>query len=595
MRRSFVSIILTSLISFSAFTSISAKDWETYYEKSGCRRTPRYDETVEYCKRLASASPWIHYTTFGVSPQGRDLSLLIADRSGHFDVASVRKTDNAVLLIQAGIHSGEIDGKDAGLMLFRDICITKKYPELIDHVTVLFMPIFNVDGHERFGPYNRINQNGPEEMGWRVTAQNLNLNRDYLKADALEMQDWLRLFVDWLPDFFVDCHVTDGADYQYALTYGLEILGNMDPGTTAWTRDIYLARIEKMMADSGFPICPYVVFRERHEPKSGLVSWIAPPRLSEGYTALQNRSGLLIETHMLKDYKTRVDATYEMLKHTIAILNKEHKKLRMLNEEADRRTADEAFRKDPFPLRFTSTPDSMIIEFLGYEYEVFDSDLTGGKWHKYSQEPITIDIPYFNKQKPVETAALPEAYIIPPEWNNVIERLELHGVAIERLERPEEMQVQSYRFNDIHWNERPYEGRHTLRFEQEVIEEVRTFPAGSAVVDMNQRAARVAAHILEPKAPDSYLYWGFFDTIFERKEYTETYIMEDMAREMLAADENLRNELDQAMAADSTLAGNQWRILNWFYERTPYWDDRKDVYPVGKIIDRSALNKIHSR
>ncbi len=595
MRRSFTIIILASLIPFAAFAPGAAEDWETYYEKSGCRQTPRYDETVEYCKRLASASPWIHYTTFGVSPQGRDLSLLIADRGGHFDAASVRKTDNAVLLIQAGIHSGEIDGKDAGLMLFRDICITKKYSGLIDHVTVLFMPIFNVDGHERFGPYNRINQKGPEEMGWRVTAQNLNLNRDYLKADAPEMQDWLRLFVDWLPDFFVDCHVTDGADYQYALTYGLEILGNMDPGITAWTRDIYLARIEKMMEDSGFPICPYVVFRERHEPKSGLVSWIAPPRLSEGYTALQNRSGLLIETHMLKDYKTRVDATYEMLKHTIAILNKEHKKLRALNDEADRRTADEAFRKDPFPLRFTGTPDSTIIEFLGYEYEVIDSDLTGGKWHKYSQEPITMAIPYFNKQKPVETAALPEAYIIPPEWTNVIERMELHGIAIERLERPEEIQVRSYRFNDIQWNERPYEGRHTARYEQEDIEEARIFPAGSAVVDMNQRAARVAAHILEPKALDSYLYWGFFDAIFERKEYTETYIMEEMAREMLAADENLRKELDQAMAADSTLAGNQWRILNWFYERTPYWDDRKDVYPVGKITNRNVLNKIRRR
>jgi hypothetical protein len=587
--------LLLSAILCAAFAQVSAEDWETDYEKSGCKRTPRYEETIDYCERLASASPWIHYASFGVSPQGRDLPLLIIDRRGNFDAASVRETKNAVLFIQAGIHSGEIDGKDAGLMLVRDIAITKKYVALLDRVTILFNPIFNVDGHERFGPYNRINQNGPEEMGWRATAQNLNLNRDYLKADAPEMQAWMHLFIEWLPDFFIDCHVTNGADYQYVLTYGLEILGSMDPDLTRWTSEAYLQSVEIMMEDSGFPISPYVIFRKRHEPKSGLVSWVAPPRLSEGYTSLQNRPGLLIETHMLKDYKTRVDATYQMLKHTATILNEQHAEIKRLNRKADKVAASEKFRRQPLALKFTSTSDSTIIEFLGYDYEVIDSDLTGGPWHKYSKEPVTIEVPYFNKQKPTATAMLPEAYIIPPEWDEVIERLELHGVAIERLARPEEVRVHSYRFSDVHWNERPYEGRHTLRFEQQDIEEVRSFPVGSAVVDMNQRASRVAAHILEPRAPDSYVYWGFFDAIFERKEYTETYVMEAMARDMLAADENLRAEFEQALAADSAMAGNQWRILNWFYERTPYWDDRKDVYPVGKIFDRDVLNRILGR
>jgi hypothetical protein len=595
MRRLLILSLLISITLFATFVLVSAADWETYYEKSGFKQTPRYKETIEYCKRLASASPWIHYTTFGVSPQGRDLPLLIVNRSSNFDAASIRKTYNVVLLIQAGIHSGEIDGKDAGLMLVRDIAITRELAYLLDWVTILFIPIFNVDGHERFGPYNRINQNGPEEMGWRVTAQNLNLNRDYLKADAPEMHDWLRLFVEWLPDFFVDCHVTDGADYQYALTYGLEILGSMDYGITRWTNDIYLQSIELMMADSGFPISPYVIFKRRHEPKSGLVSWVAPPRLSEGYTALQNRSGLLIETHMLKDYKTRVDATYQMLKHTTQILNEQYNELIRLNRRADELTADASFRQEPFALRFSNTSDSTMVEFLGYEYEVIDSDLTGGPWHKFSKEPITIEVPYFDRQEATMTVMLPEAYIIPPEWNTVIDRIELHGIAIHRLAQPEEIKIKSYKFNDVRWNERPYEGHHTLRFEQEEIEEVRIFPAGSAVIDMNQRAARVAAHILEPKAPDSYVFWDFFDTIFERKEYTETYVMEKMAREMLAADENLQKEFDQALAADSTLAGNQWRVLYWFYERTPYWDKRKDVYPVGRIFERDVLDKLIGR
>jgi hypothetical protein len=187
---------------------------------------------------------------------------------------------------------------------------------------------------------------------------------------------------------------------------------------------------------------------------------------------------------------------------------------------------------------------------------------------------------------------LPEAYIVPPQWQEVIQRLEIHGVEFKRLAEPSRIKVGSYQFDNIRWDRRPYEGRHTVRFESEAITEERMYPAGSAVIDMNQRAARVAAHVLEPDAPDSYLYWGFFDTIFEQKEYTETYVMEAMAREMLAKDESLREEFDQALAADSTMAGNQWRILNWFYKRTPYWDDRKDVYPVGKIIERSIVENL---
>ena len=214
--------------------NLAADDWQTFYEMSGYKATPRYAETVEYCVRLAAVSPQIHYTAFGISPQGRPLPLLILDKEGRKTAEEVRGSDNVVFLIQAGIHSGEIDGKDAGLMLVRDIAVSGRLPHLLDHVTILFIPIFNVDGHERFGAYNRANQNGPEEMGWRVTAQNLNLNRDYLKADTPEMQSWLKLYNRWLPEFFADCHVTDGADYQYVLTYKIEQHGILDRRIIRW-------------------------------------------------------------------------------------------------------------------------------------------------------------------------------------------------------------------------------------------------------------------------------------------------------------------------------------------------------------------------
>ena len=229
--------LLTLFFLVQAAVLIAQEDlWITHYERSNFLETANYEEVIRYSKLLDRKSPIVKYKVFGYSPQGREMPLLIIDRNENFDPESVRTSGNIVLLIEAGIHPGEADGTDAVLMLMRDIAINKKLYSLLDNITFLFIPAFNVDGLGRFGPYNRINQNGPKEMGWRATAQNLNLNRDFLKADAPEMQAWLKLFNKWLPDFFVDCHTTDGADYQYVLTYMMEIFGNMDPGLTAWQK-----------------------------------------------------------------------------------------------------------------------------------------------------------------------------------------------------------------------------------------------------------------------------------------------------------------------------------------------------------------------
>jgi murein tripeptide amidase MpaA len=576
----------------------SDNEWMTYYEKSGATATPRYEETMEYCRRLATSSQWIDLTSFGKSPQGRDLPLLIASKHKAFTpekAAGLRDKGIPILLIQAGIHSGEIAGKDAGLMLLRDIAVTGERSDLLDNVTLLFIPIYNVDGHERFGPHNRINQNGPEEMGWRTTANGLNLNRDFLKADAPETQAWLGMFNEWMPDFFVDCHTTDGADYQYVITYILDIYGNMDEQLTAWTRDVFLRDVEKTMASAGFPMSPYVFLVEWPNPKRGIISWVSTPRFAQGYTTIQNRPGLLIEAHMLKDYSQRVAGTYEMLKTTLEFVGREGRGLIAAVDNADARAAGLEFRGEPFPLRFwVDKTDSVMIDFLGISYESVESDLTGGKWYKFNGGPETFKIPFFNKQKILATADLPEAYIIPAEWTTAIEKLDLHGVEYMRTADPVTLRVTTYRFSNVSWQERPYEGRHPVSFDVEPIEVEREFPAGSVIVDMNQRRSRVAAHLLEPKGPDSFVSWGFFDAIFEQKEYADSYVMERTAREMLAADDELRSEFEEKMAEDSEFSSDSWGILNWFYQRTPYWDKWKDVYPVGKIIDRRTVDAIHA-
>ena len=408
------------------------------------------------------------------------------------------------------------------------------------------------------------------------------------------MRAWLKLFNEWLPDFFVDCHTTNGADYQYVLTYMMEIFGNMDQGLSDWQRDVYLPFVNERMDEAGYPINQYVSFRRWHDPRSGLVSSTSSPRLSNGYSALQNRPCLLIESHVLKSHKVRVEGTYHLLWYTAGLVGWEKDILREKIKKADELSASAAFRKEPFPVSFRrSDKDSVMVEFKGVEYTAEKSDLTGGTWFKYTDIPTTYTLPWFNKPEIRSTVSLPEAYIIPPEWISIIDRLALHGIEYTSLDEEVELEVHTYHFKKPEWRRSPYEGRHTMsNIEYDEITEKRVYPKGSVLVDMNQRAARVIANNLEPKAEDSYIYWGFFDAIFEQKEYSETYIMEPIAREMLADDEELRKEYEKMKSENENFARSQWQQLNWFYQHSPYWDPKKDKYPVGKITSRKIVDDI---
>jgi hypothetical protein len=566
----------------------------TFYEKSGGKKTPRYNETMEFCRQLASASQMVSVTNFGESAQGRKLPLVVVDRHGLSDPEKIRAEGRILVLIQACIHPGECEGKDAGLMLIRDLILGKKYPGILDHVSVLFIPIFNVDGHERFGPCNRINQNGPEEMGWRVTATNLNLNRDYLKADSPEMQGWLRMFNKWLPEFFIDTHTTDGADYQYVLTYYMNIYGGMDEGLTNWSKDVFLKSWNRSMESEGIPVFTYIEFRSWHNPESGIEMNVSPPMLSQGYTALRNRPGLLVETHMLKPYDQRVSATYECLANCLTILNKEYQNLANLEKKADNYFSTQDFRKKEYPLHYkTIFTDSIMVDFLGIAFTRNHSEITGEDWYSYGKEKKTFKVPLFEKNAVELSVWLPEAYIVPVEWRSVTERLKLHGIKFTRLTHDTVIRVSGYRLSNPKWRTNTYEGRHGLiSFEMNETTEELVFPAGSAVVDLNQPAAAVIAHILEPRGNGSFLSWGFFDAVFEQKEYAENYVMEEKAKKMLAGDPKLKEEFEQKKKQDTTFASDPNAILNWFFSKTPYWDNRKGLYPVGRITDRQTLDAL---
>ncbi|HEX8473773.1 MAG TPA: M14 family metallopeptidase [Pyrinomonadaceae bacterium] len=566
-------------------------EWQTHAERTDYRETARYEETIAYARRLDGASPLIRYSEFGRSGEGRALPLLVAATGETWTPQSARRAGKAIVLIQACIHAGETDGKDAGLALLRDIAITKTRPALLQRVVVLFIPIFNVDGHEQRSPFNRINQNGPAEMGWRGNASNLNLNRDYIKADAPETRAWLRLWNEWSPDLFLDCHVTDGADFRYHVTYQYERHENVAAPVRLWAEEAFDRRIIPAAESPENLLSPYMVFRDNRDPTKGIDSFIASPRFATGFVpVVRNRPALLIETHMLKPHRPRVRGTYDILRAALEEVNRDPENLIRAGRTADEQTINEGKTYDParrVALRVELTDKPTRKQLKGWAYRTELSDVSGAVrvvWD--TTKPLDLDVPFYTEARASVAVAPPLFYIVPPQWTQAIEVLAAHGLRLQRLATPATLEIESYRLSNVKFAASSFEGHTMVSFKSAPVSERRTFPAGSVVVPMAQAGARAALHLLEPDAPDSLVAWGFFHAIFEEKEYAEDYILESLAREMLAKDEKLRREFEQRVANDAKFASSAQERLRFFYERSPYLDARVGRYPVARVTGR---------
>ena len=560
-------------------------DWQTLAEATDYRKTARHTETLAWAQRLADSSDLVDFQVFGTSPEGREMAVLVASSDHAFSPEAARATGKEIILIQAGIHPGEIEGKDAGLALLRDIAITGEHAALLDHAIILFIPIFNVDGHERFHPYTRINQNGPDESGWRATAQNYNLNRDFIKADSTEMRHWLGLFNAWLPDLFIDTHNTNGADYQYDITWGLEMYDNAHPALVEWQRDAFERSIFPALEARGHKHAPYIVLRDGTDPTRGFEVFHSEPRYSTGYSAIQNRPALLVEMHMLKDYRTRVIGTYNILLECLLYVNAHPGTLRAAVERADADSAARHAGSEDYVLQVRIGDGSRDFEFLGFDFTQTQSEVSGDTWIQYDPaSPRTFTVPIYDEVVVDLTATTPAAYVVPAALTDIIDRLDWHGIEYHHLTETSNLFVDTWLFESVEWAPRPFENRHMVRdFKARVIQRNMEFAAGSVVVPMNQRAANVIMHMLEPEAPDSLLRWGLLDHIFESKEYAEPRVIERMAREMMASDPELKEAFERRVTEDEAFASNPRARLYWFYQRTPYFDDRLNVYPIGRL------------
>jgi hypothetical protein len=562
---------------------------ETVAERSGFRITGRYGEVERLCLAFEKAySQAVRCTEFGRTPEGRPLHALVISRSGALTPEEARERNVPVMLMQGGIHAGEIDGKDAGFLAVREMLSGKLAPKALDSFVLVFVPVFNADGHERFGRWNRPNQNGPEEMGWRVTSQNLNLNRDYTKADAPEMQAMLRLLEAWDPVLYVDLHVTDGAQFEHDVANLLEPVYMGDDGLRPAGRAAIDELNQALTAQGSLPLDFYPSFNRTDDPESGFTAGAYSPRFSTGYWPLHNRFALLVETHSWKDYPTRVRITHNIIIKVSEMTAQRGREWRKLMRAADERAA--RLGGQEVPLDYQAGPHTKTIEFRGYAYTRTPSEISGTLMTRYDPaRPQIWRIPLRDTLIPKLTVRAPlGGYIVPPGYAALIgERLGVHGVRFDRIDRPlQSAAVESFRASTAVFGSAPFEGRTLATLTGEWSEERRDLPAGSLFVPIAQPRARLVMTLLEPQAPDSFAAWGFFNASFEAKEYMEAYVAEQVGKEMLANDAALAAEFNKRLAQDPEFAKNPAARLEFFHRRHPSWDERLNLYPVLRVKEK---------
>ncbi len=551
--------------------------WATDFERDPAHDfSPSYADTRAWFDRLDASSDLIRIEEFGVSPEGRPIYAVLASKDGAtFDPAK------PVLMIQAGIHPGEIDGKDAGMMLLRDVAHYGK-DDLLDRVNLILIPILSVDGHERASAYSRPNQRGPRIQGWRNTATNQNLNRDYMKLDQAEMRAVRSLIVKYRPDLYVDVHVTDGMDYQYDVTFGFN--GENDtftrsPASSAWLDDVFKPAMYGALEARGHVPGELVFGVDDQNPRAGLSDGGLGERFSNGWGAAAHVPTILIENHSLKPYEQRVLGTYVFIEQAMRTLAVDGGDLRAAIR------SDEALRPAEIPANFETDPTPQrTVAFKGIRYETYRSEASGRDEIRWLGEadPQAWSLPFYGS-RPTLTLSRPEAYWVPGYRRDLIERLAIHGVRMERIEEPRTVSVDMLRLVDPTVAGRTNEG-HVQTSVKTVEVERRdwTFPAGSARVLTDQPLGDVVVLLLEPQSSESFFAWGMIPEVLNRVEYIEGYAIAPLADRMLAADPALKAEFEAKLAAEPEFAANGDARLQWFYERTPFHDDRYRLYPIAR-------------
>ena len=585
MRRSFLATALLACQLSIGMPPAFAADpaLTTHAERSGFRQTGRYDEVIALCDAFQSAYPQsVRCFDFGTSPQGRPMKAMAVSTSGALDANTAQARGLPVVLAQGGIHAGEIDGKDAGFWLLRDLLQGKTGKGVLDKTVLLFVPVFNVDGHENFRAWNRPNQRGPEQMGFRVTAQRYNLNRDYVKADSAEMQAMLALVNQWDPLAMLDLHVTDGAKFQHDISITGEPTNSGDEGLREAGNGLKDGIIARLATQGSTPVGFYPSFVEDDDPASGFIHGVSTPRFSNGYFPLRNRIGILVETHSWRSYPERVKATYNTVLDALELVAANGTRWLQLARDADARAA--ALGGQSIPLDYKATDKVRTIDFLGYEYTRTPSEVSGALMTRYDEsKPQVWKLPLRDEIVPGNSVVAPKGgYLVPQQYAvAVAKHLLAHGIDFRVLTAPlRDGKAQAFVADSAQFAPTSVEGHQRVALKGEWTTQAAEVAAGSLYVPIAQANARLLVQILEPTAGDSMAAWGDFNNAFERKEYMEGYVAEEEARKMLAKDPALKAEFEKKLKDDADFAKSAGARLDFFYRRHPAWDAGTNRYPV---------------
>lgn len=614
-------------------------DLQTHAERTEFVETGRYPEAARLCRAFAAAFPARAVCRqWGVSAEGRPLLALIVGKEAR---ANGQKRKLPVVFAQAGIHAGEIDGKDAGFLIVREILEGKRLKGILEKLTFVFVPILNVDGHERFGPNHRPNQNGPAQMGWRVNAQNLNLNRDYLKVESIELRQLQPLWWEYHPILSLDLHVTDGADFGNRV--GLVVapsLPDAQPELGELARvgeGLRKTAVSRLSALGVAAVDFYPSFKTEEDPKSGFEQDIAGPRFSQGYWSAAGRLGILVETHSWKSYAMRVHDTHRVLELFLELAASNG-----LQWEKLARAQRERMQKAPWPrsfgIEFKPGTQTRMIDFPGYAYTVENSDVSGGKWIRYdSSRPEIWRVPLVENVEVKKRVELPDpsggywveagfASLVAPilkvhgiKYSKVVERkgrtvlgkfglgqrsggceeAEGTGGKVGNGERvaaasskPSVLRLKGYRAQAVEWPKKSYEGRQGVKLTGAYEDRERRVQVGDLFVPWAQPQIRLIVALFEAESRDSLGAWGFFNARLEQREYMEAYVAEAEARKMLAKDAALKRTFEARLKSDPGFAASPSDRLDFFYQRHPAWDELVGLLPVYRVESANALESV---
>lgn len=572
-------ILLVTMISCNSNKKNEATNFTTIFEASNGLETSTYEQVIAFYKQLADTYISVAIYEMGRTDSGKPLHLVTFNPNRSFEFEFSDKKNKNILLINNGIHPGESDGIDASMMLIRDLAQNKI--ESPKNTIISVIPIYNIGGALNRNGTSRTNQNGPKEYGFRGNARNYDLNRDFIKADTKNARAFMEIFRTVKPELFIDTHVSNGADYQYTLTHLFTQHNKLGGALGEYLHRSFMPALEDSLSHKKWDITPFVNVYNK-TPENGFSQFLDSPRYSTGYTTLYNTLGMMIETHMLKPYQKRVQGTYELLKTFISIADQDAKKIKELTS-----LANENFKPgNNYPISWEiDSSKTSILNFKGYEGKMIPSKITGTDRLKYdSNMPFTKEITYFNYYKPKSNISIPEKYVIPKAWWNIIELFKLNKIKMVKVPSDTTLTATVYRIKSYKTVNNPYEG-HYLHYntETESSTEKVLVKKGDYIVNTEQNGLRYIIETLEPSASDSFFNWNYFDTILQRKEGFSPYVWEDMAFEFLEDNPEIKKEFESKKKEDSKFSENWYLQLNWIYEKSPNYEKSHLRYPIIRV------------